>query len=155
MFSPARQRQTESPPNLVRHLNLHAQLFRERPYHRWVLLELAANKNDVCLVLVEYLLCKLPVLDPADAANDERRPNGCFDGFSKVCLVRGRRCVVPGFDMLQGVIPSGGDVEEVDAVLDEDGCEANSVFEFPGRLVREGFLEPIRCGDASIRDMEY
>lgn len=128
------------PIQLVRKLDIHAQVCRKRDHGCGVLQERLPRQHDVRLALVEDLLRELARLDPSDSAHEDAVAVRFLHGLSEVRLVRVR----DELELLARVDPPGRDVDEVDAVVGGEPGEADGVVELPGWLVRGGLLEPVR-----------
>lgn len=137
----------EAPANLVRDGDRHAELLGELPDRAGVLLEVAADEDDVGLALVEHGLRGGAARDAADGADDEPVAERGLERGGEVCvegLLALRR------QRLRGVVPRGGDVEHVDAVLGEEFGEADGVLQRPGGLVGEDGFEAIGSRDTVL-----
>lgn len=67
------------------------------------------------------------------------------------CLSKWSLILAFTVDLLRGVVSARRDIEEVDAVVCEDACEADGVGDGPGGFVGEDFFEPVGGGDAEYR----
>ena len=114
----------EYPIRLVRALNLNAQVLCKRARGSWVLQELRRSEDYVRLALIENFLRVRARLNASDRADKNALPMRLFDGLCEVRLV----CWCNELDLLSRIGPTGGHVDEVDAVLCYKRCETDSIF---------------------------